>query len=163
MEIKDHVHEFHDILSKAPDTAVAVAAIKVARANTQATTWLYTHQPQALTSAIRSSCATTMMELDHELKDAAKALQKYEAHHAHRTHHTCLADVTPPPTLQVQPYKHLLEGCVRALLALRHPHTSARERVGGGQAEAHRGAVQCAVCLERTTCLVIPHVGLHHV
>lgn len=29
MEIKDHVHEFHDILSKSPDTAVAVAAIKV--------------------------------------------------------------------------------------------------------------------------------------
>lgn len=76
MEIKDHVHEFHDILSKSPDTAVAVAAIK---AWWQCSHLTCTVPAQALTSAIRSSRATTMMELDHELKDAAKALQKYLA------------------------------------------------------------------------------------
>jgi translation initiation factor eIF-2B subunit alpha len=52
------VREFHDALARAPDMAVAVAAIK------------------ALTSVIKHSSAQTMMGLEKELKDAAAALQR---------------------------------------------------------------------------------------
>lgn len=108
-----YVREFSDLMARAPDMAVAVAAIKVqnahaccflkegAAAGSQracrprglrvapdlkpplcATRFArHPHMPharrtQALTSVIRRSAATTMMELDVELKDAAAALQR---------------------------------------------------------------------------------------
>jgi translation initiation factor eIF-2B subunit alpha len=52
------VKEFADGLSRSPDMAVAVAAIR------------------ALTSVIKNSGAQTMMGLEKELKDAAAALQR---------------------------------------------------------------------------------------
>lgn len=56
--MEPYVREFHDMLARSPDMAVAVAAIK------------------ALTSVIRNSKSSTMMQLDVELKEAAAALQR---------------------------------------------------------------------------------------
>ncbi len=52
--------EFHDALSKSPDVAVAVAAIR------------------ALTTVIRNSSAQTIMGLYKELEEAAQALQRWD-------------------------------------------------------------------------------------
>ena len=52
------IKEFHDCLSKSPDVAVAVAAIR------------------ALTCVIRNSAAQTIMGLCKELEEAARALQQ---------------------------------------------------------------------------------------
>lgn len=52
------VRSFNDALSRSPDMAVAVAAIK------------------ALTEVVRSSQAHTMMGLEKDLKDAADSLMQ---------------------------------------------------------------------------------------
>ena len=52
------VHEFTESLAKAPDMAVAVAAIK------------------ALTTVVQRSSAQTMMGLSKDLEEAAAALQR---------------------------------------------------------------------------------------
>ena len=81
------VSEFHKALARSPETAVAVAAIKVRRVysnrNTQAPcsslkalSCLIHCWRQALTSVIERSEATTMMGLEKELKEAAQSLER---------------------------------------------------------------------------------------
>lgn len=56
--MEEVVREFHEILSRDPEGAVAVAAIT------------------ALTAVVKRSSATTMMGVQKELKDAAACLQR---------------------------------------------------------------------------------------
>lgn len=89
------VREFHEALARSPDTAVAVAAIKVRTTlhscnlisclggqtpNEHRHTTLLRPEcsfaAQALTTVIERSEATTMMGLEKELKEAAASLER---------------------------------------------------------------------------------------
>jgi translation initiation factor eIF-2B subunit alpha len=83
------VREFHEALARSPETAVAVAAIKVSgllgpaamhevtAALLSCWTWFLISCAQALTSVVERSQATTMMGLEKELKEAAHSLERH--------------------------------------------------------------------------------------
>lgn len=80
------VREFHEALARSPETAVAVAAIKVTL-HVCHNVAICTHHvcssnvcsKQALTSVVERSGATTMMGLEKELKEAAHSLERQGA------------------------------------------------------------------------------------